>query len=113
MGWRQETRLRKEQEAAAVEAMKAEGLPWCGEKISGLFWIDGRDGYYTQQITGIKAFDTVKRRVIYLKELVGEALADYLELQDIGANLAWAAVTTCGGCNRIVRDCTCNDYPEF
>lgn len=61
--------------------------PLCMERVPGLYWIDGQEGYYAKSrgMTGFLAFDAKTRRIVSLDpvspEEAGESILRHAEEQ--------------------------------
>lgn len=67
-------RLRREKHAEKYRSGEA---PLCAERVPGLWWIDGRDGYYIRAgESGQPAFDARTRTVVMLSPATDEQAAE-------------------------------------
>lgn len=84
---------RKKRRDKAVRAYKAGEIPLCVEQIPGLFWVDGRDGWFfrsRQTIEGaISAFHPESHFVVWLIPASPEQAADAI-LRHAEEEAMWA-----------------------
>lgn len=70
------TRLKVAGSAAAIKAMKdGETIPFCGERLPGVWWIEGEEGYFFEALGGRVCFEGQKKRVVELTPASPELVA--------------------------------------
>lgn len=79
-----------------VSKDKAASLPFCGVKVPGLWWIEGRDGLYelapevssSLRLGYVECFSPKDSRIFWLKPVSNEQAAETL-LRQAEENAAW------------------------